>query len=59
MPEGVKQSSYSNQPVGVFEIEGFWEVLCAWHMCEELLFVPEIFSSDEVFFPVWALYCSS
>lgn len=47
MPKGVKQ--YSNRVVGVFEFEGFWEVLFIWHTCEELLFVPEIFLSD-VFF---------
>lgn len=47
MPKGVKQ--YSNQPVGVFEFEGFWEVWFTWHKCGELLFVPEIFLSD-VFF---------
>lgn len=44
MPEGVKQSSSSrNRPPDVFKIEGFWEVLFAWHMCEELLLVPEMF----------------
>lgn len=55
MPAGVKQSSYGNQPAGVFEIEGFWEVLCAWHRYEEMLIVPEKFNRCS-FFPLYVLF---